>query len=255
VAFYSEKQLADLDEQRGKLVRQYLNLVSRYQGRKYLSERGKEYALHGFGRRLNLLRTAIDQVFTALPPERDDIPEIEETLTATIAIQAFVLNVIGCVDNLAWIWVYEKGVKANNGAELDRKLVGLWKREVQATISEKFRAYLESRTAWLDSINNFRDALAHRIPLYIPPYAVGKTKIEELTRLDEEANAALLRRDHVAYDRARDAQKKLGYFRPTVTHSFYEPSGEVYFHFQLLNDWLTIEELGLKVLEELDGQS
>jgi hypothetical protein len=39
-----------------------------------------------------------------------------------------------------------------------------------------------------------------------------------------------------------------------ITHSFYEPSGVVYFHFQLLSDWLTIEELGLKVLEELDGQ-
>jgi hypothetical protein len=83
--------------------------------------------------------------------------------------------------------------------------------------------------------------------------AVERSKIEELRRLDEEANAALMRRDHITYKQARDAQKKLGDFRPVITHSFYEQSGTVYFHFQLLSDWLTIEELGLK-LEELDGQ-
>jgi hypothetical protein len=52
--------------------------------------------------------------------------------------------------------------------------------------------------------------------------------------------------DHAAYDRARDDQKRLGEFRPLITHSFYEQSGFVSFHQQLLCDWLTIEELGLK---------
>jgi hypothetical protein len=253
--FYSEKQLAELDEHRGKLVSQYANLILRFHSRTYRTELGREYAFHGFGRRLNLLRAAIEQVFTVLPPESDAIPGEEENLRATIAIQAFVLNVVGCVDNLAWIWVYERDVKASNGTELDRKSVGLWKREVQATMSVEFRAYLDSRKAWLESINDFRDALAHRIPLYIPPYGVDRSKIEELNRLDTEAHAALLRRDHVSYDRARGAQKRLGNFHPVTMHSFHEQSGHVYFHFQLLNDWLTIEELGLKLLEELDGQS
>jgi hypothetical protein len=252
--FYTEKKLAELDEHRGKLVRQYMNLVFRCQARKYSSERGKEYAVHGFGRRLDLLRTAIDQVFTALPPERDSLPEREEILTATIAIQAFVLNVVGCVDNLAWVWVYERGVKASNGAELDRKSVGLWKREIQTTMSEKFRVYLDERKPWFESINNFRDALAHRIPLYIPPYGVEKSNIEEHNRLEDEATAALVRGDHLTYDGARDAQKKLANFRPVITHSYYEPSGVVYFHFQLLSDWLTIEELALKLFDESDGQ-
>src|SRR5262249_54414608 len=195
------------------------------------------------GRRLNLLRTAIDQVFTALPPERDGIPEEDEILGATIAIQAFVVNVVGCVDNLAWVWVYEKSVKASNGQELDRKSVGFWKREVQASMSQKFRVYLDERKAWFDSINNFRDALAHRIPFYIPPYGVPNSKLEEHSRLENEASAALVRWDFATYDQARDAQKKLADFRPVITHSFYEQSGVAYFHFQLLCDWLTMEEL------------
>jgi hypothetical protein len=230
-------------------------LVFRYQARTYRSERGREYAFHGFGRRLSLLRTAIDQVFTALPPERDGIPEEEEIMKATVAIQAFVVNLVGCLDNLAWVWVYEKGVTASTGAELDRKSVGLWKREVQATMSENFRAYLDERKPWFESVNNFRDALAHRIPFYIPPYGVPNSKLEEHTRLENEASAALVRWDFATYDRARNDQKKLADFRPVITHSYYEHSGFAYFHFQLLCDWLTIEEMGLKVLEELDGHS
>ena len=110
--YFSEKKLAELNEQRGKLVAQYLNLVLRFQTRGYRTERGKEYAFHGFSRRLDILRTAIDEVFTALPPDREGIPEREEVLKATIAIQAFVLNMVGCLDNLAWIWVHERGVRA-----------------------------------------------------------------------------------------------------------------------------------------------
>jgi hypothetical protein len=179
-------------------------------------------------------------------------PEREEVLKATVAIQAFVLNVIGCLDNLAWIWVYERGITAN-GAELDPKSVGLWKRHVQQSMSKEFRAYLDSRRPWFDAINELRDALVHRVPLYIPPYVVDKSKINELNRLEQEATAALARGDHAAYDRIRADQEKLGESRPWVTHSFYEQSDPTYFHFQLLCDWLTIEELGLKLLEELDG--
>jgi hypothetical protein len=228
--------------------------VSLFQARTYRSERGREYAFHGFGRRLEILRTAINQVFMALPPEREGIPENEECLKATIAIQAFVLNIIGCLDNLAWIWVYERGVTGKDGAQLNPKFVGLWKRHVQDSMSQQFRAYLNSRKPWFDSITSFRDPLAHRIPLYIPPYAVPKSKLEEHSRLEQEATAALERGDHVTYDRARDDQKRLGEFRPWITHSFHEQSGFVSFHHQLLCDWLTIEELSLKLLEELDGQ-
>jgi hypothetical protein len=65
----------------------------------------------------------------------------------------------------------------------------------------------------------------------------------------------LLRWDFAGYDRARDAQKEFARFRPVITHSHYEPAGQFYFHPQLLSNWATIEEMGLKVLEELDGHS
>jgi hypothetical protein len=197
--FFSPEKLTELDEQRAKLIHQYLDLVLRFQARSYRSERGKEYALHGFGRRLEILRTAIDQVFSALPPDLEEIPDQPEILRATIAIQAFVLNVVGCLDNLAWVWVFEKGITAANGAELDPKMIGLWKRGVQDSMSVEFRKYLNDRKSWFESINGFRDSLAHRIPLYIPPYGVKKSNLEVHSRLEHEASAALARGDSARY--------------------------------------------------------
>lgn len=40
-------------------------------------------------------------------------------------------------------------------------------------------------------------------------------------------------------------------FQPMMTHSLMEAQGLVPFHGQLLSDFLTIEELGNKMLEEL----
>ena len=253
--YFSEKQLAELREGRGKVVRQYLDLNLRFQIRKYRSERSKEHAFHGFCRRLGLLVSAIDQVFTVLPPERKTIPDREENMMATIAIKSFVLNTAGCLDNLAWIWVYERAVKARSGAELDPRSVGLWKPNVQESLSKEFRAYLNSRKSWFGAVNNFRDSLAHRIPLYIPPYAVAKSKVEEHNRLEEEATAALARGDHITHDRLRDDQKKLSEFRPWMTHSHYEQSPGIVFHYQLLSDYSTIDELALKLLDELESHS
>ncbi len=50
-----------------------------------------------------MLVRAIDQVYEVLPPEKEYIPEHNEVMGATIAIQSFVLNTFGCLDNLAWI--------------------------------------------------------------------------------------------------------------------------------------------------------
>ncbi len=253
--YFSEKQLAELHWGRQKLVGQQLRMQLRLETRKYKSERGREYAFHGFGRRLGLLVGAIDQVFTLLPPERESIPKREEVVNATIAIQSFVFNVVGCLDNLAWIWVYEKDVKDKDGGELDPKSVGLWKthKQVRASLSSSFQEYLNSREAWFESLRDFRDSLAHRIPLYIPPYAVEKSNIDEHDRLEQEANAALQRLNHQEYDRLRGEQRKLGVFRPWMTHSLVEQAPGVVFHFQLLSDFATIDEMGSKIFDELEA--
>jgi hypothetical protein len=253
VGYFSEDALQKLTVGRAEVHQQFAQLTEKYFTRQYKTERGREFAFHGFVRRLGTLVRAVEQVFEILPPEREDIPERNEVVDATIAIQSFVLNTFGCLDNLAWIWVYEKGVMNDNGTKLSPKKIGLGKnyKQIRRSFSKQFIAYLESRADWLDHIIDFRDALAHRIPLYIPPYIVSEKNHEEYNRLEQAKGEASKRADHEEYDRLELEQKKLGVFRPWMTHSQFEGAPSVVFHLQLLRDYVTIDEFGYTMLEEL----
>jgi hypothetical protein len=252
-AYFSAEMLATLNKGREDVRRQFAELREIYISRTYKTDRAREYAAYGFSRRLGILVRTIDQVFEILPPDREDIPERDEVVDASIAIQSFIFNTFGCLDNLAWIWVFEKGVKNDDGTELDLKRVGLGKgyKQIRRTFSKQFLAYLESRQDWFDHIKGFRDSLAHRIPLYIPPYVVTPKNLEEYNRLERASGEALHRADFEEYDRLQSDQKKLGVFRPWMTHSQHEQAPSVVFHSQLLSDYITIDEFGRTMLEEL----
>jgi len=255
---FSEKALTEMRQHRRTLLSRHADLQMRFQSRRYKTERGKEFALQGFGRRMGILIKAIESVFTVLPPERDreNVAAHDEITDATIAIHAFVINLVGCIDNLAWVWVCEKPVRGKDGGELEPRAVGLWKQHahVRDTLSSDFREYLESREGWFKHIRDFRDSLAHRIPLYIPPYGVRTSRLDEHNRLEQEAANALRRLDFEGHDRAREAQEKLGDFLPLITHSFSEGAEKIYFHGQLLSDYSTIDEFGWKMLAELERE-
>ena len=252
--YFSAENVEKLNRGREDVHGQYENLLQRYISRKFKSDRAREHATQGFCRRLGTLVRAIDQVYDLLPPEREDIPEREEVVDATIAIQSFVLNTFGCLDNLAWIWVCEKDVKADDETELDPRRVGFGtgNREVRRSLSKEFRAYLDTRQEWVDHVKGFRDSLAHRIPLYIPPFIVTPETMDEYNRLEQLSIEAMQRRDFKEYDRLQSEQKKCGLFRPWMTHSQYEKAPTAIFHQQLLQDYVTVDEFGRKMLEELD---
>lgn len=151
-----------------------------------------------------------------------------------MAIQSFVFNTFGCLG----IWVSEKNVKKKDGTDLDPKQVGLGTghKEVRSSFSKEFRAYLDSRQTWFDHIKNFRDSLAHRIPLYIPPYIVPPERMDEYNQMKQASGEAMQRRDFVKYDRLQLKQKEFVVFRPWMTHSLYDNAPCVVFHSQMLAD-------------------
>jgi hypothetical protein len=88
-AYFSSENLATLLHHREEVHRRSALLREGYILRKWQSDRAREYVLHGFCRRLGTLVRAIDLVFEGLPPEREDIPDRDEVVDATIAIQSF----------------------------------------------------------------------------------------------------------------------------------------------------------------------
>jgi hypothetical protein len=69
----------------------------------------------------------INRVFHLIPTHQKDLPKRNNLFDATVNIQAFVFNVFGTLDNLAWIWVTEREVTKADGALLPPAQIGLGK--------------------------------------------------------------------------------------------------------------------------------
>jgi hypothetical protein len=224
-------------------------LTIRYTAYPFKNQHAREYARHGFARRLGTLRRCVQNVFKSVPPSAVKVPMRTKLIDAQISLQAFIANLYGCIDNLAWVWVHERGLVD----QLSRGRVGFRAHhtEVRSSLSQEFQTYLYGLDAWLTYIIEYRDALAHRIPLYIPPGGVRTKDVDQYNELMVAMNDALNRLDPREYDRLSEERSKLLVFQPLMTHSITETTAHFAFHVQMLADFLTVEELGRKMLLEL----
>ena len=250
--FFTEPQLDDLRVGLHEAAENFRSLRERFVLQQFNAVGAREHADHGFARRLGSLLRCIENVYDILPPDRVAIPTRNETADATINIQAFVMNAFGCCENLAWLWVIERDIPRLDGTELPPGWVGLGPdyRFVRGSFSQAFRNYLDTRRAWFVDLKNFRDALAHRIPLYIPPFAVEPANGAQWAALGAEAEAALVRGELDREKELREQQQELTHFAPIMTHSL-NAAPRVIFHPQLLADFSTVHEIGCEFLTEL----
>jgi hypothetical protein len=158
------------------LTRRYHDLLAAYAKHGLKNPRAREFAVHGYPRRLSVMIQCIENVFTLIPPDSEEIPARETRTDALVSIQAFVINVFGALDNLAWIWVQEKGITKHDGTALPDEWIGMHSKNtaVRSTFSKELQCYLKCQNEWFAYLVNFRHSLAHRIPLYIPPYVIEK---------------------------------------------------------------------------------
>lgn len=211
------------------------------------------HARHGLARRLAMLGRCVERVYELLPPEQAGVPERRAINEATAHIQAFVMNAFGACDNLAWLWVLERHVAQPNGDPLPARRVGLGARyqHVRASLTPALQDLLNERAAWFSHLTDFRDALAHRIPLYIPPFMVDPADAEQYAALDQAASQSLLAGDVAAYEAHVVNRDALRHFKPLMTHALAPQAPLVVFHAQLLADLNTVNELATAFLDEL----
>lgn len=248
MVFFSDVTLRMLADNSATVKSRSDALVEAYFKLAYRSPRGREYAWHGFSRRMMMLVRCIDRVFRLIPPHQ--LPDEDNVIDATVNIQAFVFNAFGALDNLAWIWVSERHITSAKGAALSAGQIGLGKgcKLVRGSFSQAMQDYLVDLEPWFEHIEDFRHALAHRIPLYVPPFVVPDAQQAAYDDVDVRKWAT---RDVAEYERLKAEQLALVEFRPIMTHKLYDKKPPVVFHIQLLNDFATVEEIGRKMLEEL----
>jgi hypothetical protein len=92
---------------------------------------------------------------------------------------------------------------------------------------------------------NYRDLLVHRIPLYVPPSILDKSQGEEFQKIEAQKQALNLGNldDIEKYNELFDKQTKLGKACLFFSHSMSEGNRPVYFHAQVIADYLTVEEM------------
>ena len=160
--YFSPETLAEIGKHFGTVEKREDELRIAFLMHRFASDRGKEYAHHGFVRRISVLRRCIENVFELIPVDQADVPQKSALRDAEINIQAFVANCYGCIDNLAWVINFEKGLN------LGRKKVGLRRHnpELRAALSPELLKYVSQpdMDKWFDYLVDYRDALAHRIP-------------------------------------------------------------------------------------------
>lgn len=215
--FYSQENIEKLNNQYGEIEIIYrLKLLEWSQiSSRLMQEEAKEYLLHGFLRRLKILKICIDNIFEIYPPEKIELLTDYENLNITINWQAFNINIFGSIDNLAWLLVKEREILIKKESEVKFNNPHILK-----MLSSSFKNYLNERKDWFSALKDFRDALAHRISPYMPS----------------------------GYDNEAKAFHNL----PVITHSYSEESKPFILHGQIIADWMTIIEFGDKFFEELN---
>ncbi|WP_426420203.1 hypothetical protein [Bradyrhizobium genosp. A] len=249
-SLFNEETLADIDRKFRTVGTRTDGIVLRYVYHPYKSALAQEFAHHGFVRRVRILERCIRNVFEMIPPSTSNKVSPAIIADAQINIQAFVANIYGCVDNLAWVWAHETGL----ADRIDRRRIGLRSHntEVRKSLSQETQAYLTGLDQWFAYVVEYRDALAHRIPLYIPE-RVRPENIDAYNALTAQIAEALNTLNAIEYETLAALQNELLEFQPFITHSIRETTGQVAFHVQMIADFLTVEELGQKMHSICEG--
>jgi hypothetical protein len=248
---YSSDNLAELNKKYLEIGDRYDKLLialSNFQ-RKLKNEKAREYLMQGVGRRLKTLTQCIKNIFTIFPPHQNEHLSKEMLTDIDINLHAFFINLAGVIDNLAWIFVYENNLlgKSKDG-KIPRASVGLFKNETQKHLKTELMNYLNSDSikSWHEHYSkDYRDALAHRVPLYVPPSTLTEAEEKEYHLIEHQIQK-LGFNPSMDFDKHRELsnkQKSLGRASHFFAHSSSEGSRPIYFHAQVLADYATIEEI------------
>lgn len=216
------------------------------------NETAKEYLWHGVLRRLNTIEHCVENIYSIFPLRRKDLLNRSELKDVEINLHAFFINIFGLLDNMAWVMIHEN----NLSESIRRTNVSLYAAQTQEQFSEEFRQYLNSdrMKSWHNGyLKDFRDALSHRIPLYVPPKTLNADQKAQIDEIEQKKQEAIKRNDleevKILDNKIDDIGDPVAYFR----HSLSETNRGMVLHAQVIGDFGTIEEIVEKFCEMFES--
>lgn len=246
---YTAEQAAHLTSECARFVGslQALMLDGLAQSSRALPELAKTYLNHGVGRRLSVMRRSLAEIFDLFPPSRQEPLSHELGTDVQVRLHAFVINLSGVFDNWAWAFVHRHGLLGRLGGR--RENVGLFNTRTQRLLPEPLEVFLTSQeiSSWQRRyLKGYRDALAHRIPLYIPPATFTRQNEELYNELQREKLRLFQLRDWERLDEVWAQQDAIGSACYQFLHEYSaaEDARPVLLHPQILSDSATVIEFG-----------
>jgi len=246
---YTDQQIGEIEAKysdvKEGLERLHISCVTNSNALPHGSRAG-EYLLFGAGRRISVLRRSLSRIFDIFPIRLERPLPFWEITDVQIYLQASVMNLSGLFDNLAWTFVSFHDLERQVGGKFG---VGFQREETQQFLPQELRDYVlnEQHQTWhRDYLKNYRDALAHRIPLYIPPARFTHEENERYSELEIEKLTYLREHDFDRLARVEADQRMLGQPMPAFLHSFGEDGAltPILLHPQLLSDAAGVIEFG-----------
>ncbi len=246
---YENKELAQLQDSFNDLQGEYERLLLSCASfnQTLNTQKAKEFIVHGVCRRLTIIYRCMINIFRIFPPEKESLLPDDDRSDVQINLHAFIINIFGILENLALSFAHENQIigKRNDG-KLHKNDIGLFKSKFQSRLPDNLQTYLESDRieAWYDGYEkNYRDALAHRIPPFIPPSGLNEAEQQEYSIIEKKIAEAQASGNVTKLKTLLKQQKQLGKANPIFAHSFSEDSKPMYLHAQILADFATIEQL------------
>jgi len=247
--FYGKNHILQLQDKFDKTDKIYARLVQKLAALQLelKNVKAREYLLQGVGRRLSVLTRCLYNIYEIFPVDRTELLRKEELKDLDINLHAFFININGILDNLAWVIIHENDLlgKPKEG-RVSRSGVGLFNKKTQEHLNPKLCAYLSSSKmqAWYRNYSkNYRDALAHRIPPYVPPVALNKAEKEEYLSLEKALLDYSSPENIAKHDGIRKKQSQLGNPCFVFAHAYSEGGKPLLLHAQIIADFVTIEEI------------
>ncbi len=251
--FFKQNDINKIKSELALINSRYFNLMIKLWKLFYRlkTKKAKEYLSHGVMRRLGIIKRSIENAFTIFPVERDNLLSKNELADVGINLHAFFVNIFGILDNLAWVVIHENQLTA----KIDKKSIGLFIGKTQKCFTEEFRSYLNSGSIkkWYDEyLKNYRDALSHRIPLYVIPKTLNPEQKMQMEQIENKIANCYKSLDLDPIDKLREEQESIGDVCPFFGQALSE-NKDVVLHAQIIADFNTIEEIVEKYCQMFPG--
>jgi hypothetical protein len=250
---YSEEQIARFHEEYLKVIQglQDLMLKTVVTGQDSDHAGVKEHLLHGAARRLSTLKKCLENIFDTFPPSTAKPLQRDSLYDVQINLHAYVINLYGIFDNWAWSFVLRHNLLKDVGG---KRGVGLFRKSTNKYLAKPLQDYIatDTITNWHENyLKSYRDALAHRIPLYIPPAEFTKDESKRHSQLEGEKINLIKAMEWQKLEELYKEQENIGSPSFVFLHSYEEePPKPVFLHPQLLCDGLAIIEFGNLFIEK-----